>query len=360
MDLSDRHKINIRSTHDSRLRRLVLQKINSKTKPLGALGFLEDLALKIGLIFKSSSPEIKKPTLLVFASDHAVVYHGRGQYDRKITSQLVLNFLNEGAAINVFAKNCGLEVKLIDVGVDHSFEGTMTYWLHHGTKVQSRKIGMGTKDFTEYPAMTTAETEKALTIGQRLVQKEAVGPSNTLAFGDLATGNLASGLAICCAVLQQSPEALLDLEGEDQIPAQQRAMLETVNKALRIHPLTHDPYTILALYGGYEIAAITGAILQAAKSRVLILIDGFISSVALLLASKIAPEVLEYSIICQQSGPAHSKVLKELKMQAVLNLNVQMGEGCGAALALPVIQNALSFINKMSSYDDINLPKPLG
>ncbi len=357
MDLNDRFQIDIRSTQNKRLARLLQQKIDSKTKPLGALGFLEELALQIGLIQKSVSPRISKPTLLILASDHGITDSGVSRYSKKITYRVVLNFLHEGAAINVFARNSKLGIRLVDVGVDHSFEGTLTYWLHHGHKVLSRKISMGTRSFLDFPAMTTAETERALAIGQRLVQDESQRGCNTIGLGDIAVGNFSSAVAITCAILEMDAEAVVS---EPAPSEEMKTTLEVVGKALRKHPKTHDPLTILALYGGFEIATMAGAILKAAQQRMVVLVDGYIGTVALMVAHRMAPEVVDYCIICQHSGEnAHQLVLDHLKKRAILGLNINLGEGCGVALALPIIKNSIGFLSDMSSFDEAILDKPI-
>ncbi len=353
MDLSDRLQLQIKPVGNSRIQRLLSQKIDSKTKPCGALGFLEDIAIQAGLVFNTSSPKLKKPILLVFAADHGIVEEGVSKFPKELTPKLVLNFLHEGSAVNVFAKNSKLGVKLIDVGVDHSFEGTMTYWLNHGTKVQSRKVGMGTRNFLEFPAMTTSDTERAIKIGQSLVNDEHLAGSNTIGFGDIAVGNFCSGLAISCAILDKTPQSMFAaLPG--QLVDNQRNIETIISKVLRKHPKTHDPLTILALYGGYEIATMVGAILESAKLGMLVLIDGFISTVALLLASKLSPNVVDYCLVCQKSGDyAHDVLLTYLNKRAVLDLGVSIGEGCGVALAMPIVKNALSFLSDMSTFDEL-------
>lgn len=358
MDLNDRSELRITSLENKRLQRLLQQKIDSQTKPFGALGILEDIALQTGLVFKTTSPKIKKPSLLVFAADHGVVESGVSPFSREVTHQVVLNFLHEGAAINVFAKNTNLRLRLIDVGVDHAFEGTLTYWIHHGTKVQSRKIAMGTQNFVQYPAMSTADAERAIDTGKKLVEQEKEEGCNTIGFGDIAVGNFSSGLAISCAILEKDAEEVLKID-PDNIPLSQRKIVEVVNKALRTHPKTHDPLMILTLYGGFEIAAMVGAILRAAELHMLVLIDGYIGSVALMVAQRINPHVADYCIICQHSGEdAHQTVLDHLKKKPLLNLKVNIGEGCGVALALPIIKNAVDFLNGMTAFNDVISPKP--
>tara|TARA_R110000850_G_scaffold34315_9_gene92843 strand:+ start:257 stop:1339 length:1083 start_codon:yes stop_codon:yes gene_type:complete len=359
LDLSDRLQIQISPSGNSRIQRLLSQKINSKTKPYGALGFLEDIAIQVGLIFQTTSPKLKKPTLLVFASDHGIMEEGISEFSKELTPQLVLNFLHEGSAVNVFARNSRMAVKLIDVGVDHSFEGTMTYWLNHGTKVQSRKVGMGTRNFLEFPAMTTSDTERAINIGQKLVADEQQKGCNTIGFGDIAVGSFCSGLAITCAMLDKNPKSMLTSESED-LNEHQQLLASIISKVLRKHPKTHDPLTILALYGGYEIATMVGAILESAKLRMLVLIDGFIASVALLIAGKLSPNVLDYCLICQKSGDkAHEVLLTQLNKRPILDLDVSIGEGCGVALALPLVQNALGFLSDMSTFDELGGAKPI-
>lgn len=355
MDLNDRDQIRIKPIESKHLRRVLQQKIDSKTKPFGALGFLEDLVMQAGLVFETASPEIQKPALLVFAADHGIVEAGVSQFSKEVTYQVVLNFLHEASAVNVFARNAGLDIKMVDVGVDHAFEGTLTYWLHHGSKAQSRKIGMGTKNFMQFPAMTTAETERALETGARLTEEKWENGCNTIGYGDIAVGNYSSGLALCCALYEQTPDGLAVLastnkSGNDHL----KNVREVVDKALRAHPKTHDPITILALYGGFEIAAMVGGILKAAQKRMLVLIDGFIATVALTLAERIVKGAADYCVVCQHSGEgAHSFLLSKLEKKPILDLNVNIGEGCGVALALPIVQNAMDFLKNMSSFDDV-------
>jgi nicotinate-nucleotide--dimethylbenzimidazole phosphoribosyltransferase len=353
LDLSERFSTAVKPAGNARIKRLLTQKINSKTKPSGALGFLEDIALQAGMVFNSISPKLKKPTLLVFAADHGIADQGITTYTKDLTHQLVLNFLHEGAAINVFANAANMSVKLIDVGVDHSFEGTMTYWLNHGTKVQSRKIGMGTRNLLEFPAMATADAERSITTGQKLVAHEHKYGCNTIGFGDIAVGNNLSGMALSAALLELSPDKLLGI-GEESLLQYDKALFTALDKILRKHPKTHDPVTLLALYGGYEIGAMIGAIIEASKLKMLVLIDGFIATVALLVAQKLAPNVIDYCIVCQSTGDyTHQLLLKQLNKRPVLNLGVTLGEGCGVPLALPIIQNALHFLSDMSTFEEL-------
>lgn len=339
----------IRPVTNPGLKRLLEQKINLLSKPFGALGFLEELAIQAGLVLNSDHPRLHGPSLLIFAGDHGVVKEALPNHQEVYTYQTILDFLQGTEVINTLARQSPLQLKIVDAGVDHSFEGTLTYWLNHGTRLLNRKVGFGTNNFVEYPAMTTAETIKAIEMGMDCVEKEFILNCNVLGLSSLGRGGFSSSLALYCALLESTPGEVIVKE-EHKIFATE---IELVTKALRKHPITHDPLTILALYGGFEMAALTGAILRAAQLGQLLIIDDFNTSVAALVACKINSKSLDYCIFAQQNKlSVHQHLLGHIHKKAILNLEVGMGEGAGVLLAYPILQKAVDLLKEYNSPEE--------
>ena len=326
----------------------IRKKLAGHLYPPRSLGLLRDLALRIGLVQETVEPVLENPALLIFAADYGFSNRDFTSLPGLSTADLLLDFLNEGAAINVFARENNLMVKVIDVGVDHSFEGTLGYWLHQGTHFFNRKVNRGCRDMAEFPAMSTAETEKAIQVGREMVEMEYVKGSNTIGIGDVGVGNTASAAALCTAITTGNPEHYIIRR--DITDKAYEAKLKLVKKALGRHPMTHDPHTLLSLFGGFEIAAMTGAILQAAECRMLIMIDGFVSGTAALVASQMCPEVLEYCVFCTVSAEkAHQNLLDHLEVTPLLQLSLGIGEGSGIALAFPIIRSAAAILRHVGN-----------
>lgn len=335
----------VQSIANKSLETAIGKRLAGQLYPPKSLGHLRDLAIRIGLIQGTVEPVIENPTLLIFAADYGFSTAGFTSLPGLSTADLLLDFLNEAAPINVFARENHLAVKLIDVGVDHSFEGTLGYWLHQGTHFFNRKVNRGCKNMSEFPAMTTAETEKALEVGKEMVLAEFLKGSNTIGIGDLGVGNTTSAAALCTAITTGDPVHYIIRRDIGEAGYENK--LKFVKKSLGRHPMTHDPKTLLSLFGGYEIAAMTGAILQAAENRMLIMIDGFVSGTAALIASQICPEVLEYCVFCTVSGEeAHQNLLAFLEVEPLLQLSLTIGEGSGVALAFPIIRSAAALLSK--------------
>ena len=319
-------------------------KIDLKTKPLGSLGMLEDIAYKIGSIQQSLTPEITKPTVLVFAADHGLADSGVSPYPKEVTYQMVMNFLQGGAAINVFTKIHGLDLKVIDAGVDYDFAENESL-LH-------KKIAHGTKNILEEPAMSKDHAEKAIAVGRELIKKEAESGCNTIAFGEMGIGNTSSASLIMSKVLQLP---VADCVGrgaglDDEGLGKKINILEQISAKYNIN---NDVIDILSTFGGFEIAMMTGAFLEALKQNMIIIVDGFIVTAALLLAHKINPCLTDNCLFAHQSDEnAHGKMLNYLNARAILNLNMRLGEGSGAAVAFPIIKSAVAFLNEMASFAD--------
>jgi nicotinate-nucleotide--dimethylbenzimidazole phosphoribosyltransferase len=320
------------------------QKIDHKTKPLGALGRLEALALQIGLIQHTLSPQLSKPTMLVFASDHGIAASGVSPYPQAVTAQMVLNFLNGGAGINVFAKQNNMQLRVIDAGVNHQFESN--------PNLIDAKIGMGTANFLHAHAMTQSQCEQALTQGAALAKQEIDAGCNVLGFGEMGIANTSSASCLM-SVLCDLPIKDCVGRGTGLDDAGLAKKTEILNQAIQHHALNgQEAMQVLATFGGFEIAMMVGAMLGAAEQKALLLIDGFIATSALLVASKLQPNILQYCVFAHCSGEAgHKQLLDYLGAKPLLDLGMRLGEGTGAALAYPLVQAAVNFLNDMASFE---------
>lgn len=323
-------------------------KINQKTKPLGALGQLEAMALQIGLIQQTLSPTLNKPTLLVFAGDHGIAQHGVSPYPQAVTAQMVHNFLAGGAAINVFAKQHGFALHVIDAGVNHQFAA-------HAALIDA-KIAMGTADYLTQPAMSQAQCALAIARGAEIAQLAIDSGSNVLAFGEMGIANTSSAsclMSVLCGV----PIAACVGRGTGLDDAGVHNKTQLLAQAIALHALDKsDALKVLATFGGFEIAMMVGAMLAAAQNIALLLIDGFIASAALLVASQLQPAIVDYCIFAHCSDEqAHRQLLHHLKAQPLLDLGLRLGEGTGAVLAYPLVQAAVNFLNDMASFESAGI-----
>lgn len=329
---------------DTTLKNALLHKIHHKTKPLGALGQLETIALQIGLIQNTLAPQLCQPTMLVFAGDHGIAQNGVSPYPQAVTAQMVLNFLAGGAAINVFSRQAGITLRVIDAGVNHVFAPNVL--------LIDAKIGMGTANFLQSPAMTTIECETAIARGAEIARAEIKAGCNIIGFGEMGIGNTSSASCLM-SVLTGVPIAQCVGRGTGLDDAGLANKIDVLTQAIVHHGInTTDPYVALSTFGGFEIAMMVGAMLAAAEQKTVLLIDGFIVTAALLVASRIQPAVLEYCVFSHCSDEhAHQMLLAEFKARPLLNMGLRLGEGTGAALAYPLVQNAVNFLNQMASFE---------
>jgi nicotinate-nucleotide--dimethylbenzimidazole phosphoribosyltransferase len=329
---------------DQALKPQLIHTINNKTKPLGALGQLEIIALQIGLIQQTLKPSFNKPTMLVFAGDHGIAESGVSPYPQAVTAQMVLNFLRGGAAINVFTQQNRMQLLVIDSGVNHQFSPS--------TDLIDAKIGMGTRNFLHEPAMTLAQCEQAIEQGAQIVDKQIMAGCNVLGFGEMGIGNTSS--ASCLMSL------LCDLPIEDCVGrgtglsdvglAEKKRILA---QAITFHQLNgEDAMRVLVTFGGFEIAMMVGAMLQAAQKQCTLLIDGFITTSALLVAARLQPNILDYCVFTHCSDESgHKAMLDFLNVKPLLNIDLRLGEGTGAALAYPLVLASVNFLNEMASFE---------
>lgn len=318
-------------------------KIDTKTKPIGALGDLESIALQIGCIQESLTPKLNKPSMLVFAGDHGIAKENVvNAYPQEVTAQMVYNFINGGAAINVFCKQNKINLKVIDAGVNHDFKNI--------TGLIDAKINLGTKNLAKEAAMSSSELKKSIAKGAELVKSEFNNGSNCIGFGEMGIGNT-SAAALLMHNFIHIPVSECVGAGTGLNKERILKKIAVLEDALDLHK-AQTPQEIMQYFGGFEIAMIAGAILKAAELKMTILIDGFIVTAALLYAHAINKNVLDYSIMCHQSNEkGHLKMLSYLNKKAILNLGLRLGEGTGVALAYPLIEAALNFLNNMASFE---------
>ena len=326
------------------LQAALVDKINHKTKPLGALGQLEAVALQIGLIQQTLTPQLSHPTLMVFAGDHGVVHAGVSPYPQAVTAQMVQNFLQGGAAINVFARQHGMRLRVVDAGVNHEFDAA--------TDLIHAKVGLGTANFVQEAAMSASQCAQALTAGAELARQEVAAGANVFGFGEMGIGNTSSAsclMSVLCGIPIE--DCVGRGTGLDDAGLAQK--LSVLKQAIEHHQLSGDNvFDVLATFGGYEIAMMAGAMLGSAEQRAVLLIDGFIATAALLVAARIQPNILQYCIFTHCSGEAgHRRLLAHLGAEPLLDIGLRLGEGTGAALAYPLVQAAVNFLNEMASFE---------
>ncbi len=318
--------------------------VDGKTKPLGALGLLETLAIKVGVVQQTLAPRLDRPVILVFAGDHGIVAEGVSPFPQEVTFQMVLNFLAGGAAINVFARQHGIALRIVDAGVRGDFPAV--------EGLVSAKIGAGTASFLGAPAMTGEQCVQALRRGSELAWAEVEAGSNVLGFGEMGIGNTTSAAALMSVLCGLPPSECVG-RGTGLDDAGVARKLAVIEQALARHGRhAADPLWALATFGGFEIAMMAGAMLGAAEKGVLLLIDGFIATTALLVAARLQPAILDYCVFSHRSGEAgHARLLAELRAQPLLDLGLRLGEGTGAAMAYPIVQAAVGFLNEMASFE---------
>ncbi|WP_037369125.1 nicotinate-nucleotide--dimethylbenzimidazole phosphoribosyltransferase [Sediminibacterium sp. C3] len=324
-------------------------KINGKTKPIGALGTLEEIALQVGLIQSTTSPAIKKPTILVFAGDHGIAATGLvNPYPQAVTAQMVLNFLKGGAAINVFTQLHHQDLIVVDAGVNADLGHLQQDNFIHA------KQGMGSRSYLDGEALTQNEVEQSISVGKQLVVKIATEGCNCIGFGEMGIGNSSAAALIMHGITHLPLSACVGI-GTGTNEDQYKTKLATLEKVAALHQVTqigNDPLKLLAAVGGFEIAMMVGAYLSAAENKMVIVVDGFIATAALLIAAKISPEILSNCLFAHNSlEQGHTKMLEYLKAKPLLQLGLRLGEGTGASLAIPIIQSAVAFINQMASFE---------
>jgi nicotinate-nucleotide--dimethylbenzimidazole phosphoribosyltransferase len=321
------------------------QRLDTLTKPLGSLGRLEDIAAQVAAIRGEQFSDSIRKAVYVFAADHGVTEEGVSAYPREVTRQMVLNFLAEGAAINVLARKHGAALHVVDVGVDADFD-SISGLLHH-------KVRRGTRNMLREPAMSEEEVGEALSIGYRLGSEAAAAGHMMIAIGEMGIGNTTAASAITCA-LTGATATIATGRGTGVEPLAFANKVRVVEAAVAKHcrgATTVQPMEVLRCIGGLEIAAMAGMVLAGARHRVVVVLDGFISTAAAALAVGMAPNAIGYLIAghCSQE-PGHKLLLDHLNLTPVLSLGMRLGEGTGAVLAMPIIESAIALYCQMATF----------
>jgi nicotinate-nucleotide--dimethylbenzimidazole phosphoribosyltransferase len=315
-----------------------------KTKPRGSLGALEELAVRIGKLQGIAVPVRPECAIVVAAADHGVAAEGVSAYPQEVTVQMVANFAAGGAAINVLAREAGARLVVVDAGVVTPAQAQ---------EVRSMRFGAGTASITRGPAMERATAEEALEAGRSLAHELAGDGVGLIGVGEMGIGNTTAAAAVCAALLAAPPAAVcgrgtgLDDEGVARKVAAVTRALE-VNRAAAA-----DPVGVLAALGGFEMALLAGVILGCRPARIPVVLDGFITGAAALVAAAIDPAAVEAMIAGHRSPePGHALVLERLGLEPLIDLRLRLGEGSGAALAIPIVRSAIALLNEMASFDD--------
>lgn len=321
--------------------------IDYKTKPLGALGRLEALALQMGLIRQGTQLRLEQPQMVVFAADHGIADAKVSAYPQAVTVQMVLNMLAGGAAVNVFARQQGFAVTVVDAGVATPIPTPPRTGEEHARLLQ-RKIGFGTRNMARGPAMTSAQAIAALHAGLDVVRHL---PGNVIAFGEMGIANTSSA-ALLFSRFADVPLKDTVGRGTGLSDEQLKHKLQVLTEVNRKHRTAKTPLELLSAMGGFEIAMMAGAMIQAAHERRIILVDGFITGAAALVAQGFCPAVVDYMVFAHRSAElGHRLMLTHLNAQPLLDLGLRLGEGSGALLAWPLLVSAAAFLNEMASFE---------
>ncbi len=315
------------------------------TKPQGALGRLESLSIQLAGITRNSRPRFRDPVIMTFAADHGIAQQGVSAYPAAVTPQMVMNFARGGAAINVLARHVGARVLVADLGVNAPFPTDL--------EIIHAKISNGTRDFSNEPAMTRAQAQQAVETGIEIVTREIERGADIIGTGDMGIGNTTASSAIAAALTGHSPD---DVTGrgtgvDDVALAHKKQVIEA---ALAHHrPDPTDALDVLSKVGGFEIGGLAGVMLGAAALRIPVVIDGFISGAAALIAFGLVPTVQPYLIPAHRSVEiGHRIVLKQLGLDPLLDLDLRLGEGTGAALGISLCIAAAKILDEMATFED--------
>ncbi len=329
---------------DTELLEQTQARLDNKTKPLGSLGRLEEFARKTVAITGKTEPDLSKKVIFTFAGDHGVVEEGVSAFPKEVTPQMVLNILQGGAGVTVLAHHSGAEVRVVDVGVDFDFEPT--------PGLIDMKVAKGTRNLAKGPAMTLEETLQAINVGIKLsnqCKEEGIGLVGT---GEMGIGNTTPSSAIIAAIGGFSPEQVTH-RGTGINDRSLQVKVNTIKRGLEVNtPDPSDPLDVLTKVGGLEIAAITGLVLGCAANRIPVVVDGFISTAGALIASELNKNVRDYIFAAHESVEiGHRFMLDRIDIKPLLNLEMRLGEGTGAALAMHLIEAGVKILLEMATFE---------
>jgi nicotinate-nucleotide--dimethylbenzimidazole phosphoribosyltransferase len=319
------------------------ERLDFLTKPVGSLGRLEELAARYVGIRRELLPDLEVKKVVVFAADHGVVAEGVSAYPQEVTFQMVYNFLQGGAGINVLARHARARVEVVDMGVNHDF-GEIP-------ELVSRKVAYGTRNMAREPAMSREEALRALLAGVERAEAATAQGVDALAAGDMGIGNTTAAAALT-AVFTGRPVGAVTGRGTGIEDTVWRHKVAVINRALALHrPDPGDPVGVLAAVGGLEIAGIAGLILGTAAARRPVLLDGFIATAGALVAAALAPAAVDYLIAGHRSvEPGHQTSLDYLGLKPLLNLQMRLGEGTGAVLGLSLLEAGVRIYREMATF----------
>lgn len=322
--------------------------LDSLTKPPGSLGLLEDIAKKYAAIRDTDQPTINKKSVVVFAADHGVTEEGISAYPPQVTPQMVQNFLDGGAAVNVLARQQNAEVIVVDIGVNHRFTPN--------PKLLDRKIAFGTRNIAKEPAMTQSEAEEAIAIGIQISAQMAENDVDLIATGEMGIGNTTASSAIF-SVLSDLPISQVTGRGTGIDDKTLDKKISVISQAIDLHaPNPDDAIDILTKVGGFEIAGIVGLILGASSKNIPVVVDGLISSAGASLAIKMNPSIIDYIFSSHRSAePGHKVFFDLLQSPPLFDLNMRLGEGTGAVLAFNMIEAAVKIYSEMATFQSAGI-----
>ncbi|RUR69876.1 nicotinate-nucleotide--dimethylbenzimidazole phosphoribosyltransferase [Variovorax guangxiensis] len=320
--------------------------LDNKTKPLGALGRLEALALRIGSILGTDKPVLEAPQMLVCAADHGLAARGVSAYPSEVTWQMVENFLAGGAAVSVLARQHGLALTVVDCGVRRDFQAR--------PGLVSRRVAPGTADASVAPAMSAEQCAQAIANGREVVRAL---PGNALLLGEMGIGNSSSAALLLSRLGGLDIEACIGI-GTGLDAAGLARKREVLRQVLALHAGATAPLEALAALGGFELATLAGAVLQAASERRVIVVDGYIASAAVLVAQALQPHVVQRCVAAHRSAePGHALLLERLGLDPLLQLDLRLGEGSGGALAWPLLESACRILREMASFESAGVSR---
>jgi nicotinate-nucleotide--dimethylbenzimidazole phosphoribosyltransferase len=323
-------------------------RLDNLSKPRRSLGVLEEIAARVVAIREEERPRLDKKAVFVFAGDHGVVAEGVSAYPQEVTGAMVRNFLAGGAGINVLARRAGADVDVVDIGMKEDLE--------HADGLIRKNVRRGTRNMAEGPAMTLKEAEEAVNVGIEMALRANDNGKTMIATGEMGIGNTTPSSALFSVLL---PAGIADVTGkgtgleDDGISRK----IKVIERAIDINRrIINSPFSTLAALGGLEIAGICGLCLGGAARRMVVVVDGFISSAGALAAMRVCPQVKEYLFFSHRSSEKGHRIFFEKEgLTPILDLDLRLGEGTGAALAMQIIESSLSIYNEMATFDDINI-----
>lgn len=335
---------------DGQLMEMVGNRQLQLAKPVNALGRLERLSIRLAGITHQLRPALSPRTVIICASDHGITSEGVSAYRPEVTAQMVRNFLAGGAAINVLARQLGINVVVVDMGVAGE--------LPEHPRLHANKLAHGTHNFAQRPAMSRQQAVASIEAGIRVATEEIAHGTRLLLVGDMGIGNTTSSAAIA-AVVTDLPVSQVTGMGTGVGILGWRRKCEVIERALALHlPDPNDPVDLLSKVGGFEIGAIAGIIIAAAAARVPVVLDGLITAAGAAIAAMLCPATKSFMIAGHRSvEPGHGALLDHLDLLPVLDLDLALGEGTGAALALPVLEAAVATLNEMTTFDDAQITR---